>query len=221
MIFQYSFPLAVTVEQAWLILLDVYRVVPCMPGAAIESGADRDYIGRIKVRLGPVEMTYRGNLHFTHRDDVNHELIVDGVAKDAKGSGGAKATVKMRATAMPAGGCQIDIASDYSVSGRAAQFGRGIMEEVGEKLMTEFANRLNQLIEEEGFDARDEVVVTPASKANDFVSNLAAASAPINQPTHESEVLNLGSVAGWAIASRALIALAAVTAFILAYWVLA
>ncbi|MBK6720919.1 MAG: SRPBCC family protein [Sphingomonadales bacterium] len=130
----------------WPVLLDVYRVAPCMPGASIESGEGNDYVGRIKVRLGPVEMVYRGDLHFTQRVDASHALAVEGAAKDTKGGGGAKAKVSLKVAEHGLSACMVSIHSDYAVSGKAAQFGRGVMEEVAEKLMNEFSTRLRQLI---------------------------------------------------------------------------
>ncbi|HLY58323.1 MAG TPA: SRPBCC family protein, partial [Stellaceae bacterium] len=128
--FAYSFRLPVTVERAWPVLLDLRRVAPCMPGAAIESGEGPDYVGRMKVKLGPIEMTYRGDLHFVEQDDVAHRVKVEGAAKEIRGGGLAKATVTMQA--VPAGNaCEVAIDSDYTLSGKAAQFGTGLIDEIG------------------------------------------------------------------------------------------
>ena len=200
MIFKYDFALPVPSERAWPVLLDVYRVAPCMPGASIESGEGDDYVGKIKVKLGPVEMTYRGDLHFTHRDSDNHEMKVEGAAKDSKGGGGAKAKVTLKATDEDAGNCRIHINSDYSVSGKAAQFGSGLMEEVGEKLMNEFAARLERLILED----------TASTAA--AVQTAGTASMQTNQSREDagSDALDIGAAAGGAMLRRALPYLAAV-----------
>nr|ART40678.1 L448 [uncultured bacterium] len=213
MIFEYMFRLPVTVDQAWPVLLDVYRVAPCMPGAAIESGEGDDFVGRIKVRLGPVEMIYRGDLHFTHRDDAEHELVVEGAAKDTKGGGGAKAKVTLKATPDGQDGCHVAIHSDYTVSGKAAQFGRGVMEEVGEKLMNEFATRLNRLILEDHANSAQ-----PSAVAS-LQSPVAVDSGPAAVLHDNDEALDIGSAAGWAVARRLLIGGAIALGLIGLWWV--
>jgi carbon monoxide dehydrogenase subunit G len=145
---QYTFQLPVPLESVWRALLDVRRVAPCLPGAAIESGEGDDFLGRMKVKLGPIEMTYRGTVRLTQRDDVNHTALLTAAAKEIKGGGGATATINLRAA--PAGtGSEVTVQSDFNVSGKAAQFGRGVMEEIGAKLMGEFAVRLAALLASE------------------------------------------------------------------------
>lgn len=213
MIFEYSFQLPVTADKAWPVLLDVYRVAPCMPGAAIESGEGNDYVGRIKVRLGPVEMVYRGDLHFTHRDDAGHELVIEGSAKDTKGGGGAKAKVTMKVTPDGVDGCTVAIHSDYTVSGKAAQFGRGVMEEVGEKLMNEFATRLNRLILDDA--AKDQ----PPQAATLGVKTASLQDRPAPAEFAADEALDIGSAAGWAVARRLLIGAALILGLVALWWV--
>lgn len=143
--FKYGFTLPMPVERAWPILLDLRRVAPCMPGAAIVSGDGDAYTGRMKVKLGPIEMTYLGDLCFLERDDEAHRLKVEGVGKEVRGGGGAKALVTVQAK--PAGtSCEVVIDSEYTLSGKAAQFGTGMIDEIGAKLMKEFVTRLEKLI---------------------------------------------------------------------------
>ena len=143
--FQYRFKLAVPVDQAWGVLMDVKRIASCLPGAAIESGEGNDYVGRIKVKLGPIELTYRGTVTFIERDDAAKRAVINVAAKEVKGGGAAKATLTLSASASGTE-TEVDVGSDFTVSGKPAQFGRGVMEEVGEKLMAEFASRLSKLI---------------------------------------------------------------------------
>ena len=93
--FKYRFALPVSVDEAWPILLDLRRVAPCMPGAAIEAGDGDNYVGLMKVKIGPIEMAYRGDLRFLERDDAAHRLKVEGVGKELRGGGGARAVVTM------------------------------------------------------------------------------------------------------------------------------
>lgn len=143
--FQYQFKLGVPVDKAWAVLMDVKRVAPCLPGAAIESGEGDNYVGRVKVKLGPIELTYRGDVTFVERDDAAKRAVINVAAKEVKGAGAAKATLTLDVAASGAQ-TEVSVGSEFTVSGKAAQFGRGVMEEVGEKLMAEFAARLSKLI---------------------------------------------------------------------------
>ncbi|WP_332811066.1 SRPBCC family protein [Sphingomonas sp.] len=147
--FKYSFRLPVPADRAWPILLDLRRVAPCMPGAAIESGEDDEYVGRVKVKIGPIEMTYRGDLRFIERDDAAHRLQVRGTGREIRGGGEAKVLATMQVR--PDGNaCEVSIDSEYALSGRAAQFGTGLIDEIGAKLMKEFVARLERLLRDDG-----------------------------------------------------------------------
>jgi len=136
--FEYTLKLALPLDEAWATLMDIERIAPCMPGAKIESHDGDTYTGRLKVRLGPMELTYRGNIQFVDRDDAAKRAVVDAQAKEIKGRGEAKSQISMAGSSVD-GGSEIHLVSEFSVSGKAAQFGRGVMEEVGEKLMDDFA----------------------------------------------------------------------------------
>lgn len=144
--FDYRLKLDLPLDQAWSTLMDIERIAPCMPGAQIESHDGDNYTGRLKVKLGPMEMTYRGDIQFVERDDAAKRAVVDAAAKEIKGRGAAKTQVTLTGAALP-DGSEITISSEFSVSGKAAQFGRGVMEEVAAKLMDDFAERLGQQLE--------------------------------------------------------------------------
>lgn len=204
--FKYRFKLPVSVERAWPILLDVRRVAPCLPGASIESGDGNDYVGRMKVKLGPIEMAYRGDLRFVDRDDAEHRLKIEGAGKELRGGGGAKALVTMQV--FPAGdGCEVSIDSEYMLSGRAAQFGTGMIDEIGAKLMGEFVRRLEKLIMNDGrFDADG----APTAQATASPVGGAPAQAPATPSDSsrwdetDNEALDLVGVAWGPVVSRAL-----------------
>ncbi|WP_176590823.1 SRPBCC family protein [Sphingobium sp. EM0848] len=202
--FQYRFKLPVPVEQAWPVLLDVRRVAPCMPGAGIESGEGNDYVGRMKVKLGPIEMAYRGDLHFVERDDAAHRLKVEGVGKEVRGGGGAKALVTMQASSVP-GGCEIAIDSEYELNGRAAQFGTGMIDEIGGKLMQEFARRLEKLILNS--NAQESGPTVAAAPAPSIPQPAPTASAPAggkDWAVDDNEALDLVGLAWGPVLSRSL-----------------
>ena len=169
--FKYSFRLPVPAERAWPILLDLRRVAPCMPGAAIESGQDDEYVGRVKVKIGPIEMTYRGDLRFIERDDAAHRLQVRGTGREIRGGGEAKVISTMQVR--PDGdACEVSIDSEYALSGRAAQFGTGLIDEIGAKLMKEFVVRLERLLRD------GEAVAAPSAAPSAASIRPAAAPAP-------------------------------------------
>lgn len=199
--FQYRFTLPVPVEQAWEILLDLRRVAPCMPGAAIESGEGDQYVGRMKVKLGPIEMAYRGELKFLERDDAAHRLKVEGVGKEVRGGGGAKAIVSMEV--VPTGSsCAISINADYSLSGRAAQFGSGMIDEIGAKLMKEFVTRLERLLLQNPRSLVAAPIQAAASAPVQQRDDAAAGEADLSWQDND-EALDLVGLAWGPVASRA------------------
>ena len=147
----HSFTVPVPPDRAWDVLLDVERIAPCMPGASVDEFDGEVVTGRIKVKVGPVSLTYRGTAKFTERDPDARVIVLEASGKETRGAGTASATV--RATLEPESGGEGTTASMHTtmnVTGRPAQFGRGVMIEVGSKLVEQFAQNLRQLIAEDG-----------------------------------------------------------------------
>jgi uncharacterized protein len=142
---EHSFIIPVPPEQAWPVLLDVERIAPCMPGATVDS-VDGDVIkGRIKVKVGPVQMTYAGTAHFTERDDQARSITLEASGKETRGAGTASATV--RSSLQDEGGqTKVVVHTSMNVTGRPAQFGRGVMAEVGGRIIEKFAANLAALL---------------------------------------------------------------------------
>src|SRR6516225_7780490 len=143
----HSFTVPVPPDRAWDVLLDVQRIAPCMPGASVEDFDGEVVTGRIKVKVGPVSLTYKGTAKFTERDSEAKVIVLEASGKETRGAGTASATV--RATLEPESGGEATKASMHTtmnVTGRPAQFGRGVMVEVGGKLVEQFAANLAQLI---------------------------------------------------------------------------
>ncbi len=138
---EHSFTVPVPPEQAWAVLLDVEQVAPCMPGATIDS-VDGDVItGKIKVKVGPVALTYSGKAQFTEKDEQNHAVVLEASGKETRGSGTASATVH---ASLQGEGEQTRVAvhTALTVTGRPAQFGRGVIAEVGGRIIDKFATNL-------------------------------------------------------------------------------
>jgi carbon monoxide dehydrogenase subunit G len=145
----HSFTVPVPPDRAWEVLLDVEGIAPCMPGATVEEFDGEVVTGRIKVKVGPVSLTYRGTAKFTERDPEARVVVVDASGKETRGAGTASAAI--RASLEPSGeGTQVLIHTTMNVTGRPAQFGRGVIAEVGGKLLEKFAANLSQMITDGG-----------------------------------------------------------------------
>ncbi|WP_347058473.1 SRPBCC domain-containing protein [Blastococcus sp. HT6-30] len=136
-----SFTVPVPVDEAWRVLLDIERIAPCMPGAALDSVDGDDFTGRVKVKLGPINLTYQGKASFIEKDEAAHRAVIDARGKDQRGNGTAAATVTamLRAEGTVT---RVDVLTDLNITGRPAQFGRGVMTDVGNKLLGQFADKL-------------------------------------------------------------------------------
>lgn len=142
---EHTFTVPVPEERAWDVLLDVERVAPCMPGASLDSVQGDEIKGRIKVKVGPISMTYAGTARFTERDPQAHVITLEATGKETRGAGTASATVR---SMLEARGDQthVIVHTTLNVTGRPAQFGRGVMAEVGGKLIGIFAGNLADML---------------------------------------------------------------------------
>jgi len=138
---EHSFSVPVGVDQAWAVLLDIERVAPCMPGAALDAVDGDDFTGSVKVRLGPIGLTYKGRARFVEKDEVAHRAVIDAQGKDTRGNGTAAA--KVTAALHPHdNGTRVEVTTELAITGKPAQFGRGVMADVGNKLIGQFADCL-------------------------------------------------------------------------------
>ncbi len=138
---QHSFSVPVDVDRAWAVLVDIEQVAPCMPGAALDTLDGDEFTGSVKVRLGPIGLTYKGKARFVEKDEAAHRAVIDAQGKDARGNGTAAATVTT--TLHPQdGGTRVEVNTDLAITGKPAQFGRGVMVDVGNKLIGQFADCL-------------------------------------------------------------------------------
>jgi carbon monoxide dehydrogenase subunit G len=137
----HEFTVDVPVDQAWAVLTDIERIAPCMPGAELTEVDGDTYHGLVKVKVGPIMAQYKGTASFVERDKAAHRAVLKAAGRDTRGQGNASATV----TAVMTGqgdGTRVEIATNMTVSGRVAQFGRGVMADVTAKLMQQFVDNL-------------------------------------------------------------------------------
>ncbi|MFD4551663.1 SRPBCC domain-containing protein [Streptomyces sp. NPDC058466] len=143
----HEFTVPVPVQDAWRVLLDIERVAPCMPGATVEDYDGKTITGSVKVKVGPITLTYRGTAVFEEQDEAAHRMVLVASGREARGQGTARATVTGTLSERD-GGTAVSVRTDLTVTGRPAQFGRGVMAEVGDKLVGRFADCLSERLKE-------------------------------------------------------------------------
>ncbi|MEF9908296.1 SRPBCC family protein [Streptomyces sp. P9-A2] len=139
----HEFTVPVPVDDAWPALLDIERVAPCLPGATVEEYDGTKVTGSVKVKVGPVTVTYRGTAVFEERDETAHRMVLVASGRETRGQGTARATVTATLGERD-GGTAVSVRTDLTVTGRPAQFGRGVLAEVGERLIGRFAACLSE-----------------------------------------------------------------------------
>jgi carbon monoxide dehydrogenase subunit G len=203
------FAVPVPVTEAWNVLLDLPRVVPCLPGASLESSDGDEFVGKVKVKLGPVQLTYSGKGRFIERDEPAHRAVIEGAAKD-KGGSTAKALIT---TTMSDNGDEttVRVVTDLTVTGKPAQFGRGVMQDVSAKLLNQFAANLSaQLTQERTGETSPEPAAAPTTGGQPSRQPTAASESSTAVPrSSQADALDLLETAGPALLKRLLPALAA------------
>jgi carbon monoxide dehydrogenase subunit G len=131
------------VDEAWGLLTDVERIAPCMPGAELQEIEGEEYRGIVKVKVGPITAQYKGKANFVEKDDAAHKAVLRAEGRDTRGQGNANATITATLES-EGGGTRVKVVTDLSITGRAAQFGRGVMADVSTKLLGQFVDCLEK-----------------------------------------------------------------------------
>jgi carbon monoxide dehydrogenase subunit G len=215
----HSFTVNVPIDDAWRILTDVERIAPCLPGAQLQEIEGDTYRGAVKVKVGPIQAQFKGAANFLERDEVAYHIVLKGEGRDTGGKGNASAIITADLTAVTDSSTSVVVNTDLSITGKVAQFGRGTMADISNKLLAQFVENLNVLIAEQPANN------TPASPATAETDTPAEVSAPSGETVvrkidaPEAEALNLLSVSTGAIAKRA-IPVVIVVAAVLAFFIL-
>lgn len=192
------------IEEAWPIICDVERIAPCLPGAQLEEIEGDVYRGRVKVKLGAVTAQFKGEATFVERDDEAHTAQLHGKGRDTGGRGSAEADIYAVAESLSPTSTKCTVTADLHITGKVAQFGRGIMGDVSKKLMDQFASNLNTMLDDEGSDTVDDEHTEPAP-----TEAPAASAAPAEEPTVRkingpaAEPIDMADMAGPALLKRA------------------
>jgi carbon monoxide dehydrogenase subunit G len=199
---EHQFSVPVPVAQAWDVLLDVERIAPCMPGATVESFDGETIVGRVKVKVGPIPVTYAGTAKFTEKDEAARRAVITATAKEARGSGTANATITAQLLDAGGGSSNVTVTTDLAITGKPAQFGRGVMAEVGNKLLGKFADCL---AETPGAGDTAEAPAAAVAAATTGTPEPAARPAPSPTPVPrpvENEAVDLLETAGLPVLKR-------------------
>ena len=175
-----EFRVGVPPSQAWAILTDVERIAPCMPGAQLEEIEGDEYRGVVKVKVGPITAQYKGKAAFIEQDEAAGRAVLGAEGRDTRGQGNAYA--RITATLTPEGdGTRVVVATDLTITGKVAQFGRGVLADVSAKLLGQFVDCLESNVLGEGGVAPGEAGAGPAAvpPSADPVSSAPAPAAPV------------------------------------------
>jgi carbon monoxide dehydrogenase subunit G len=142
-----EFSVDAPLEQTWATLLDIERVARCLPGARLESnGSDGVYRGEMQLKLGPMTLAYKGTARLAEVEEDEHSATIEARAKEARGAGTAMARIRNQLTPGTGGSTHVRVETDLNITGRPAQFGRGIMEDVASRMLADFAQQLEREI---------------------------------------------------------------------------
>jgi carbon monoxide dehydrogenase subunit G len=141
-----EFEVAVPVEQAWAVLTDIERIAPCLPGAQLQEIDGDDFKGVVKVKVGPITAQYKGAATFVEKDDAAHKAVLNATGRDTRGQGNASATIVAELEPRGDGATHVSVLTDLAVTGKVAQFGRGVMADVSAKLLDQFVQNLETTV---------------------------------------------------------------------------
>ncbi|MGA0328935.1 MAG: SRPBCC family protein [Ilumatobacteraceae bacterium] len=206
----HSFTVNQPIAETWQILTDLERIAPCLPGAQLQEVHGEVYKGVVKIKVGPITAQFKGDAQFEERNDSDFKAVLKASGRDTGGKGNAAATITAQLTPVDATSTTCNLLTDLSITGKVAQFGRGALADVSEKLLAQFSDNLNELIKTEGAAPAPATEPAPAPAAD-------AAGQPqirkIEGPA--AEPLDLGNVAGGAVMKRVLPLLAGLAAALL------
>lgn len=140
----HRFTVPIGVAETWEHFGDLAALAECFPGATLTSSDDTSFAGSVKVKLGPIALVYNGAGTFVEKDDEAHRFVVDAKGKDKRGNGTAGAKVTLSMSAGADGGTDVEVLTDLAITGKPAQFGRGVMQDVSDKLLGQFVTCLEQ-----------------------------------------------------------------------------
>lgn len=209
------------IEEAWPLITDLERIAPCLPGAELQEIEGDIYRGVVKVKLGAISSQFKGEAHFVERDDENYRASIKGTGRDTGGRGNATADITAQAESLSPTSTRVAVTTHLHITGKVAQFGRGIMGDVSSKLMAQFADNLNQMIDEQGLGSDVAAEAPAAPDAAGSASEPSEAAATPEKPQVRkiegpaTEPIDLMEVGGSSLIKRLVPALIAIVVVLL------
>jgi carbon monoxide dehydrogenase subunit G len=213
-----DFTVNVPVDEAWVTLTDVERIAPCLPGAQLQEIEGDTYRGVVKIKVGPIVAQFKGQAIFVEKDEVNHRAVLKAEGRDTGGKGNASALITAQLTSKGEGSTYVEVTTDLTITGKVAQFGRGALADVSNKLLGQFVDNLETTVLNEprhetaattadvASEAVPDAVAAPAAAPAQASSSSAAAEQPTVRKIESKEVapLDLVDAAGGAMVKRLL-----------------
>lgn len=203
-----EFRVSVPIDRAWEVLTDIPLITPCLPGATLTDHEADEYKGKIKIKVGPVTADYSGSAVFVQRDEAARHVEISASGRDSRGSGNASATI-IADMSTDGDGTKVSITTDLKISGKVAQFGKGMIAEVSGKLIDQFVDCIEQELLGEA------IIEEVAAESAAAPGAAAPAAAPARPRPQQAEALDLMEYAGNSVYKR-LIPIAAVIAVLIA-----
>ncbi len=201
----HEFTVPVPASDAWRILTDLERLAPCLPGAQLTEVEGEVYRGQVKVKVGPILAQFKGQASFVSRDDANFRASLKAEGRDTTGKGNASATITARLDPVTDTSAKCTVDTQLNISGKVAQFGRGALADVSDKLLLQFVDNLNSLIASQPTTTAPSGATPSESNSNTTAPGADAATTPgvrkIEQ-THDVAPLDLLDTAGSTIVKR-------------------
>jgi uncharacterized protein len=222
-----EFTVDTSIDEAWKALNDLERVTPCLPGAQLTAEVGDEYEGTMTVKMGPVTQKYNGTVKIEDADESAHRAVIRADGKDARGQGTASATITSTLSEQD-GGVHVLVETDMHLTGRAAQFGRGVQQEVATKLINQFAECLEKEImgentrdepeQPEPTEEPEEAVSANGSGEEDKGEEEEKPQRRVIQQDHDVEPLDLGEASREAVLKRVVPLAAGLGALIVVIW---
>ena len=154
------------IDEAWAVITDVERIAPCLPGAQLQEIEGEIYRGVVKIKLGSITPAFKGQATFIERDDTAHKAVLKAEGRDTGGRGNASAEIEAHAESLSPTSTRVVVTTDLHITGKVAQFGRGIIGDVSKKLMAQFAGNLNTMLDEQPAGAAEPAAATASADAD-------------------------------------------------------
>ena len=175
-----DFEVSAPIEKVWEVINNVELIAPCLPGAQLEEVENDEYRGFVKVKDGPITAQYKGVAKFVEKDDSNHRVVIRGEGRDTRGAGNAAADITASLESITEG-TRVNVVTDLKITGKVAQFGRGVMADISKKLMGQFADNLSELVLAEGGNSQSSNSEDSSGQDSEAIDLLSVAGSSIGK----------------------------------------